>query len=97
MSVKEKFDFLTLKMLPLALALIKAKIFLTHWSENAHFTLEFRFFNGWRQFSIESGHFLTNGAKRWRFFDLINARANGNIFRAKKSHISLRCVFLNTL
>ena len=29
-------DSLTLKLLPLALALIIA-IFLTHWSENAHF------------------------------------------------------------
>ena len=36
--VKEMCDFLTLKMLLLALALIKTKIFLTHWSENAHFT-----------------------------------------------------------
>ena len=36
--LKEMCDFLTLKMLPLALALINTKyaIFLTHWSENAH-------------------------------------------------------------
>ena len=36
---------------------------------------------------------MTNGSKRWQFFVLISARANGNIFRVKKSHISLRCVF----
>ena len=36
---------------------------------------------------------MTNGSKRWRFFVLINARANGNIFRVKKSHISLSGVF----
>ena len=59
--------FLTLQMLPLVLALIKTKIaiFLTHWSENAHFTLDSRAFNDWRQFSIETGFRLTNGLKRW--------------------------------
>ena len=63
--LKEMCDFLTLKMLPLALALIKTKIaiFLTHWSENAHFTWEFRVFDVWREFSIEKGQFLTNGSK----------------------------------
>ena len=66
---------------------------MTHLPENAQFTLEFRVFNGWRQFSIEKGNFLTNGSKRWQFFVLINARANGNIFGVKKSHISLRSVF----
>ena len=37
--LKEMCDFLSLKMLPLALALIKTKIaiFLTQWSENTHF------------------------------------------------------------
>ena len=56
---KEMCDFLTLKTLPLAVKL-KGKenvIFLTHWSENAHLTLEFRVFNGWRQFSVEKGYF----------------------------------------
>ena len=33
--------------------------------------------------------------KKMTIFVLINARANGNIFRVKRSHISLRCVFLN--
>ena len=40
----EMCDFLTLKILPLALELIETKkiaIFLNHWSENAHFTSEF--------------------------------------------------------
>ena len=46
-------------MLPLALALIKTKnrhlLDPLHWSENAHFTLDLRVFNGWRQFSIKKG------------------------------------------
>ena len=37
----------SLKMLPLALTLIKTKN-----SENAHLTLELRDFNGWRQFLL---------------------------------------------
>ena len=37
---------------------------------------------------------MTNGSKRWRFFVLINAWANGNIFRVKKSNISLMDIFL---
>ena len=45
-------------------------------------------------FPLKKGHFLTNGSKRWQFFVLINARPNGHIFRAKKSHISSWCVFL---
>ena len=49
-------DFLTLKMLPLGLALIETKkpIFLTQWSENAQFTLEFRVFN----FPLKKNDFL---------------------------------------
>ena len=36
--------------------------------------------------------------KKMAFFVLINARANGNSFRVKKSHISIRFVFfINTL
>ena len=35
--------------------------------------------------------------KKMAIFVLINARANGNIFRVKQSHISLMAVFLNTL
>jgi len=37
---KEMCDFLTLKTLPLAVKLKEKEnaIFLTHWSENAHFT-----------------------------------------------------------
>ena len=31
--------------------------------------------------------------KKMAIFLLINERANGNIFRVKKSHISLRCIF----
>ena len=42
-------------------------------------------------------HFLNNRSKRWQTFVLINTRANGDIFRAKKLHISLRSVFLDTL
>ena len=37
------------------------------------------------------------GQKDGDFFVLINPRANGNIFRVKKSHISLRCGFFQTL
>ena len=55
---------------------------------------EFRVFGGWRQFSIEKGLFLTNGSKRWRFFVLIDARANANIFRVKKSLKILKKLFL---
>ena len=62
----------------------------------AHFTWEFRVFDAWREFSIEKGQFLTNGSKRWRFFVLINARANGNIFRVKKSNISLTDIFFDS-
>ena len=61
-------------MLPLA--------FLTHWSENAHFTLEFRVFNDWRQFSFEEGHFLTNGSKK--FLSTLEAMVN---FLGLKNHI----------
>ena len=42
-------------------------------------------------------HFMTKRSKRWWIFVLINTRADGNIFRVKKSHISLRCIFLDTL
>ena len=42
------------------------------------------------QWEIISSH-----SKRWRFFVSINVRANGNIFRVKKSHSSLRSVFLD--
>ena len=91
---KEMCDFLTLKCYHC----------LWHWSkqnlpsfgQNSHFTWEFRVFDAWREFSIETGQFLTNGSKRWRFFVLINARANGNIFRVKKSNISLRDIFFDS-
>ena len=43
---------------------------------------------------MENENFLTNGTKRWRFFVLINARANNNIFRVKKSNLSLIEMFL---
>ena len=36
------------------------------------------------------GGFLTNEAKSWRFLGFINVRANGDIFRLKKSHIMVR-------
>ena len=89
MSLKEMFDFLTLKMLPLALALFKTK--------NCHLfdPLDKIALFQWKfSLAIKNEHFLTNGSKRWQFFVLINANANGNVFRVKKSHISLRCVFL---
>ena len=87
-------DFLTLKMLALALALIKTK--------NRHLfdplvrkcSFYMRVFGGWRQFSIEKGLFFTNGSKRWRFFVLINTRANANIFKVKKSLKILKKLFL---
>ena len=60
-------DFLTLKMLPLDLAKQKIAIFLTHWSDNAQFTIEFRAFNGWRELSIEKGHFsVQNGTHQFQ-------------------------------
>ena len=37
--------------------------------------------------------FSDQWVKRWHFFVLINARANGNIFRVKKSNISLTGIF----
>ena len=41
-------------------------------------------------------YLFTNESKRWQFFVLININGNySNIFR--KSHVSLRCVFLNIL
>ena len=40
--------------------------------------------------------FLAKGSKRWRFFVLINTRANGNIFRVKKSNISLTDIFFDS-
>ena len=43
---------------------------------------------------MQNGGFLTKGAKSWHFLGFINARANGNIFRVKKSHISLWGAFL---
>ena len=61
----EMCDFLTLKILPLALELIETKkiaIFLNHWSENAPFTLQFRVFNRWRQFFHWKRGLLTNGS-----------------------------------
>ena len=63
-------DSLTLEMLALALVLIKTKnaIFLTNWSENAHFTWEFRVFDDWREFSIEKGQFLPMGQKDFLFW-----------------------------
>ena len=36
----------------------KIVIFLTHLSENAHFTLEFRVFNDWRTMDQKDGNFL---------------------------------------
>ena len=38
--------------------------------------------------------FSDSRVKRWQFFVLINARANGYIFRVNKSQISLRSAFL---
>ena len=88
-------DFLTLKCYHWFWRWSKQKItiFLTLCSENAHFTLESRVFSGWRQFSIEKGHFLTNVSKRWQFFVLINARANANIFRVQKNTHFLKMRF----
>ena len=40
---------------------------LTTGSENAHFTWEFRVFNGCRQFSIKKGHFLPMSQKDSNF------------------------------
>ena len=53
--------------------------------------------NDLRQFPIEKDIekevFLGIVSKKWRFFVLINARANDNIFRVKKSHISITSIF----
>ena len=63
--LKEMCDFLTLKMLPLALALIKTKIpiFLTHWSENADFTWEFEFLMPGENFPLKKVNFWPMGQK----------------------------------
>ena len=45
-------------------------------------------------FPLKKVNFWPMGQKDGDFLFLINARANGNIFRVKKSHI---CVFLNIL
>ena len=45
-------------------------------------------------FPLKKGNFWPMG-QRWWFFVLINATVNGNIFRVKKSHISLRGVSLS--
>ena len=62
--LQEICGFVTLKILPLALALIKPK--------NRHLFVQL-------VRKCSKGQFLTNESKRWRFFVLINARANGNI------------------
>ena len=67
-SKKEMCDFLTLKMLPLALVLIKTKnhqkMLILH--ENL-------------EFLMPGENFPMKKVNFWRFFVLINARANGNI------------------
>ena len=54
MDLKEMCDFLTLKLLPLA-----------DWSENAHFTREFRVLNGLGRdnFPLKKVNFLAIGQK----------------------------------
>ena len=94
--LKEMCDFLTLKMLPLALALIKTNNRHLFYPLVRKCSFYMRIYRFWRLERIFhwNGQFLTNGSKIWQFLVFINARANGNIFRFKKSHISLRCVFL---
>ena len=97
--LKEMCDFLTLKMLILALALIKTKnrhlfdplIKKSPFSMEKCLYLVIKNFN----FSCKMSIFWPMGQKDGDFF-LINARANGNIFRVKKSNISLTDIFFDS-
>ena len=87
--LKEMCDLLTLKMLPLTLALIKTK--------NRHLfdplvrkCLEF--FNGLRQFSIEKGHFY-KWVKKMVIFFLINTIANGKFLGSRNTRKKLILLF----
>ena len=88
---KEMCDFL--KMLPLALDLIKSKIHYLQKMLIVHENLKFLIAR--ENFPLKKGNFWSWVKKNIDFF-LINARANGNFFRVKKSHISLRCIFFET-
>ena len=51
-------DFFNPKNVTIGSGILKKNaIFLTHWSENVHFTWVFRVFDGYREFSIEKGNF----------------------------------------
>ena len=56
------------------------------WHENLEFLM------ARENFSLKKGNFY-QWVKWMAIFVLINARANGNIFRVKKLHISLRSVY----
>ena len=47
------------------------------------------------KFPLKKGNFFPNGLRRWWFFVLIIARANGNNFRVKQSNISLTEFFFD--
>ena len=68
--LKEICDFLTLQMLPMTLALIEPNYFhfLTHWSENDHFTRKIRFLNNKRKFPIEKRDFWQIGQRDGNIF-----------------------------
>ena len=92
---RKRVIFLTLKFLPLALALIKTKIhyLLGRKMPILHEKLEF-----WKTrdnfFSLNKRDLwlMTNGSKRWRFFVLINARANGK--GLKVTYLLKKCTVL---
>ena len=84
------WDFYLLKMLPFALTLIKTKIH--HLFDPIKNIYTSKTLNSHEKWAL-----LTNGSKSWRFFVLINVRANGHIFRFNKPLISLRSVFWDTL
>ena len=86
----EMWDFYLLKMLPFALTLIKTKIH--HLFDPIKNIYTSKTLNSHEKWAV-----LTNGSKSWRFFVLINARANGHIFMFNKPHISLRSIFWDTL
>ena len=90
---KAMSEFLTLKMIPLALALalIKTRSFRTIGQKMLiiHENLEFSM--AWENLPLKKGIFWPMGQKDG-IFVLINSRANGK-FRVKKSVISLWSIF----